>query len=285
MQARCAAIEQTLAHFADHLLAKCLDAVRIIAVGFQLLANPAWDFCTASVGEARQLAVVGDRHDARHDRDHDAGRTYALNKTEVAVGVKEVLGDRTVGASVGLAHEVADIVFEIACLRVHLRVCRHFNMEVIAGFFANEAHQVIGIAQLTAGHPHTRRQVATQRDNTLDTCTLVLGQQATQVVLAVTDTRQVRGGRYLGFALQLQHGVDRAVTGRATGTVGAGEKIRVVGRQLASRVHQFFMSSIGLGREELEAVTTVLGHGQILGNTKAEYKPAPIRGRAWRSNQ
>jgi hypothetical protein len=40
---------------------------------------------------------------------------------------KEVLGDRTVGTGVGLAHEVLQIFFEVACLWVHLRVSRHFD--------------------------------------------------------------------------------------------------------------------------------------------------------------
>ena len=164
----------------------------------------------------------------------------------------------------GFAHEVADIVFEVARLRVHLRVSGDFNVKVAAGLFTDEAHQVIGVTQFTAGHAHARRQVATQRNNAFDARSLVLLQQAAQIAFAVAHTRQVRRRRHVYFALQLQHGIDRAVTGRATGTVSAGEKIRVEGRQMASRVHQLFMSSIGLGREELEAETTVLRHGNTL---------------------
>src|SRR3546814_15762339 len=68
---------------------------------------------------------------------------------------------------------------------------------------------------------------------------------------------QVWGGRDFDFAFELQHGVDRAVTGRAASAIGAGEEIRVVARQLAGSGDQFFMPSIGLRREELEAVAPV----------------------------
>ena len=89
-------------------------------------------------------------------------------------------------------------------------------------------------------------------------------------VLAVAHARQVRSGGNFDFAFQLQHGVDRAITGRTAGAVGAGEEVGVVAGQLLGSRHQFFMPSIGLGREELEAVATVLGHGRILGNSKLE---------------
>ncbi|MNP16519.1 hypothetical protein D3C76_1089150 [compost metagenome] len=232
-----------------------------------MLADPARDFRTAGIGEARQLAVVGDRHDARHDRDVHAQCPHAFHEVEVAVGVEEVLGDRTVGASVGLAHEVGHIVFEIARLRMHFRVSGDFDVEMITGFFTNEFNQVIGVAQLTAGHAHARRQVTAQGDDTLDAGSLVLGQQAAQVVLAIAHAGQVRSGRDFDFAFELQHGVQRAITGRTAGAVGAGEEIGVVRGQLTGSGEQLFMPSIGLRREELEAVATILGHGHILGNS------------------
>jgi hypothetical protein len=70
----------------------------------------------------------------------------------------------------------------------------------------------------------------------------------------------VRGGGNFHFVLQLQHGIERTVAGGATGAIGAGEEVRVVGRQLASHVEQFFMPGVGLGGEELEAETAFLGH-------------------------
>ncbi|MNN28604.1 hypothetical protein D3C81_1421820 [compost metagenome] len=155
-------------------------------------------------------------------------------------------------------HEVGQVDLEIARLRVHFRISGDFQVEVVAGFLADELDQVAGVAQLTAGHAHAGRQVATQGNDALDASGLVFGQQGAQIVLGVTHARQVRGGGHLHFVLQLQHGVERAVAGRTAGTVSAGEEIRVVGRELAGNAHQFFMTGIGLGREELEAVAAFL---------------------------
>jgi len=143
---------------------------------------------------------------------------------------------------------------------MHLRVSGDFDVEMIGGFFTNEFHQFIGVTQLTAGHAHAGRQVATQGNDALDAGSLVFVQQAAQVVLAVTDARQVRSGGYFDFVFQLQHGVDRAITGRTASAVGAGKEIRIVGGQLAGSGKQLFLPGIGLGREKLEAVATVLGH-------------------------
>lgn len=129
---------------------------------------------------------------------------------------------------------------------------------MISGLLADELDQVTGIAQFTTGHAHARRQVTTQRDNAFDAGCLVLGQQGTQFGLGVAHARQVRRGRYLHFAFQLQHGIERAVAGRPTGTVGAGEEVRVIGGQLAGDAHQLFVTGIGLGREELETVAAFL---------------------------
>ena len=54
----------------------------------------------------------------------------------------------------------------------------------------------------------------------------------------VSPTHDRCGRRYLYFAFQLQHGVQRTVAGRTTGTIGAGEEVRVAGSQLAGYTHQ-----------------------------------------------
>ncbi|MNH19525.1 hypothetical protein D3C79_792660 [compost metagenome] len=155
-------------------------------------------------------------------------------------------------------HKVGQVRLEVARLRVHFRVGSHFQVEVVSGFLADELHQVAGVAQFATGHAHARRQVTTQGNDALDTGSLVLGQQGAQFGLGVAHARQVRRGRYLHFAFQLQHGIERAVAGRATGTVGAGEEVRVIGGQLAGDAHQLFVTGVGLGREELETVAAFL---------------------------
>ena len=74
------------AYFGDYLFAEGANVFGIVAIGFQLFAYPAWDFRAAGVGEARQFAVVGDRHDARYHRDVHAQFAHALDEVEVAVG-------------------------------------------------------------------------------------------------------------------------------------------------------------------------------------------------------
>jgi len=136
---------------------------------------------------------------------------------------------------------------------MHFRVGGDLDMEVVTGLGADELHQFVGVAQLAAGHAHTRRQVAAQGDDALDAGTLVEVQQLAQLGLGVANAGQVRCGGDLHLAVELQHGVERAVARRATGTVGAGEEIGLVARQLARHVQQFFMPGFGLGGEELEA--------------------------------
>ena len=44
-------------------------------------------------------------------------------------------------------YKVVDVAFEVRCLRVHFRVGRNFDVEVIAGFLADECHQFVGVAE------------------------------------------------------------------------------------------------------------------------------------------
>ena len=263
VQARRAALQQAFAHFSDDLLAIRLNALDVVTIRFQLLAYPAWNLGATGVGETCQLAVVGDRHDARHDWQVDTHLAHAVDKVEVAVGVEEILGNRTVGTGFGLAHEVGDIVFEIACLWMHLRVGGDFDVKLIASLFTNEAHQLVGIAQLAAGHAHAGWQVATQGNDALDACVFVEGQQLAQLSLAVANARKVRSGFYFDLAVELQHGVQCAVAGRAACAIGAGEEIWAIGGQLAGSCQQLFVAGFGLGREELEAVTAFFTHQKI----------------------
>src|SRR5690606_39591219 len=129
--------------------------VAVIAVGFQLFADPARNFGPAAVGEARQLAVVSNRHNARDDRDIHAHGAHTIDKVEVAVGVEKVLGNGAVGTGFYFADKVFQIFFKVAGLRVHLRIRRHLQGEMVAGFFADKFHQVVGVTQFTAAQAGT----------------------------------------------------------------------------------------------------------------------------------
>jgi hypothetical protein len=93
------------------------------------------------------------------------------------------------------------------------RVGGDLQLEVIAGLGADELHQLIGVAQLATGVPHTGGQVTTQGNNALDAAVAVVVQQGAQILARVTHTGQVRRCRYTDFVVQLQHGTAGAVTG------------------------------------------------------------------------
>ncbi|MNP35011.1 hypothetical protein D3C76_1283240 [compost metagenome] len=137
---------------------------------------------------------------------------------------------------------------------MNFRIGGNFDVELVAGFAADELHQLVGVAQLAAGHAHARRQVAAQGDDAADAGFLVLGEQGAQLLAGVADAGQVRGGGDFHLAVQLQHGAYGAVAGGAAGAVGAGEEVRLVGSQLARGGQEFFMPGFGLRGEELEAV-------------------------------
>ena len=172
---------------------------------------------------------------------------------EVAVGVEEVLGDRAVGTGVGLADKVLQIGFKVRRLRVRFRVGGDFDGEVIAGLGADELDQLVGVAQLAAGVTHAGGQVAAQGDDALDAVGTVVVDQVAQVFARVADAGQVRCGRNLHLAVQLQHGAAGAFTGGAAGTVGDGKEFRACRSQGPGGGEQFFVAGFGLGREELEA--------------------------------
>ena len=96
-----------MAHFSHHLFAKLLDRFVVVAVGFQLLADPARNLSATGIREARQLTVVGNGHDTRDDRDIDAHVTDTVNEVEVAVCVEEVLSDRAVCTGFHFVDEAA----------------------------------------------------------------------------------------------------------------------------------------------------------------------------------
>ncbi|MCY1175574.1 hypothetical protein D9M73_158170 [compost metagenome] len=141
---------------------------------------------------------------------------------------------------------------------MNFRVGGDFDVEVVAGFSADELHQLVGETHLAAGHAHARRQVAAQGDDAADAGFLVLGEEGAQFFAGVADAGQVRCGGNLHLAIQLQHGGQGAVAGGATGAVGAGEEVRLVAGQLACSGQEFFMPGFGLRGEEFEAVAAFL---------------------------
>src|SRR5690554_7811283 len=78
--------QQLFAHFGDHFLTELADAVGVVTVSFQLLADPARNFRSTHIREPHQAGEVDDGHDARHHRNGDAHLLQAVDEVEVTVG-------------------------------------------------------------------------------------------------------------------------------------------------------------------------------------------------------
>ena len=274
MQTWRAAVNQPLAHLGDDLGTECRDAGAIVTIRLKLLANPARNLGAAGIREAGQLAVVGNRHDARHDRNVHAGLAYALDEMEITVGVEEVLRDRAVGAGPGLAHEIVQVDVIMPRLGVRFRIRGHLDMEVVAGLVANELDEFVGIAQFTGGLTHAGGQVAAQGNNAPDAGFAILGQQVAQVVCTVAHTGQVRRCGHLHLLIQLQDGVARPIPCGASGTIGDGKEFGVVLSQHVGGCYQFLMPGVGLGREEFEADRVVFLSGHAVSRVSFKFQAA-----------
>jgi hypothetical protein len=101
------------------------------------------------------------------------------------------------------------------------KFCRHFDMEPVAGLGTDEVDQFVGIAQF-ASAAIAARQIAAQRYQALDAVRLVLLQDRADRLARAADARQVRRSG-VSFAHDIEHGVERAVLGRAAGAEGDGE--------------------------------------------------------------
>ena len=257
MQARRAAGKQAVAQVGHHIQPEGANRRQIVAIAFQLLSQPARDFGAAGVGEARQLHVVADRHDAGNDGDADAERARVFDEVEVGVGVEEILRDRGVGAGVDLALEVGQILGAGTRLRVDFGIGGDFDFEPVAGFLADEGHQFVGVVELAGVHG-ARGQVAAQRDQMADALAFVCVEDVADALFGRADARQVRRGFRAG-GLDLAHGFQGAVAGRAAGAEGHGKELGLELRQLLARGAQLLGAFRRLGREEFKAVSA-FGH-------------------------
>ena len=103
---------------------------RVVHEAFHLQRHPARDLDAVARRELRDLRVVVDRHDARHDGHRDAQRAHLVDEVEVGVGVEEELRDRRVGAGLDLVREVLQVAPRVALLRVVFGVGRDLDVPV-----------------------------------------------------------------------------------------------------------------------------------------------------------
>ena len=116
----------------------------------------------------------------------------------------------------------------------------HFDVEPVTGFRADELDEFIGISEL-ADLAHARRHVAAQRHDVADAAIAIGLENRPDAVARGAHARQVR--RSLDtFALDLQHGIERALL---RGTAGAERHRDVLGlqrRKLRARICLLYTS-------------------------------------------
>ncbi len=140
-----------------------------------------------------------------------------------------------------------------------LGISRHLDVEPVAGLGADERHQLVGIAEL-ADLAHARRHVAAQRDDVADAALAVGLEDIADALARGSHARQVRRGLD-AFALDLQHGIQRALLGGAAGAEGHRDELGLQRSELRTRVAQLLGALRRLGREEFKAEVAVLHDG------------------------
>ena len=215
MQTRRAARQQPFAQLRHHVQPESLQRRAVVAVAGQLQPYPARDLGAAHVGEALQLGVVGDGHDAGDDRDVHAQFPGVVDEAEIGVSVVEILGDGGVRAGVHLAGEMAQVFLGGLRLRMDFRVGGGLDMEPVAGFGADEFDELAGVGEFAGRcveHAVAAGQVAAQGNQATDAVRLVFGQHRAQLVAVAAYAGQVRRG-FMAFGADFEHRVARAGLG------------------------------------------------------------------------
>src|SRR5258706_274504 len=250
MQSGRPAGKEAVAKLGDYIQPEASNRGGVVPQILHLEAQPARDLGPASVREAGKLREIPDRHDSGHDRRGDAERPALVDETKIGIGVEEVLRDRRVRARLDLRLEVRHILPGAARLRVEFGVAGDFDVEVIAGPFADESHQLAGVAKLS-GARGARRQVPAQGDDVIDAFRLVQLERRGDVGARRADAGDM-GRRAIAGGLDFQDGLQRAVARGAARAVSAGEKPRFQLRELLPACAQLLHAFRGLRREELE---------------------------------
>ena len=197
----------------------------------QFQAQPARDFGAASVGEARQFGKAGNRHDAGNDGNTHAAPLHVIDKAEIGIGVVKILRDGGIGAGIDFAHEMVDVVFGTARLRVEFGIGGHFDVEIAAVLGFNQFHQFVGITHAVHAQADAGGDIAAQGDNVFHAHGFVLRQQGLHFVCGHADAGQVRRGGN-AFGQDVADGLHSAFARAAACAGRAGKKRRVELAQL-----------------------------------------------------
>src|SRR2546422_7481066 len=118
----------------------------VVAHALERAAEPRRHLVPGERRDALDLRPGGDRHDARDERQRDAGAPGALDEAEVVRVVVEELRDHHVEARVHLHLEVLDAALAVAALRMPLGMPAPDQAEIVAAR-ADEADHVERVAK------------------------------------------------------------------------------------------------------------------------------------------
>src|SRR5439155_14865827 len=136
-------------------------------------------------------------------------------------------------------------------LGMELRIAGDFDMEVIAGSFADESHQLARVAKISRAGG-ARRQVPAQGDDVSDAFRLVQLERRSDVGARRADAGDM-GRRAVSGGLDFKDGLQRAVPRGAARAISAREEAGLQLRELFPRRAQLLHPFRGFRREELEA--------------------------------
>ena len=226
---------------------------RVVGAPVELPFEILGDRRAAHVREAVDLAVVRDRHDARHDGHVDARGAGLVDVVEVDLVVEEELGDQEARARLHLLARVAQVARAIRGVEVHLGEARgaHAEVEALADQ-PDQLHRVGEPARVRLPRGLAARRVAAEGEHVLDAGGLDLLEELHEALARLADARQVRHRLDAEVALDRLRDLDGAVAGGAAGAVGHRDVVGLVVLQDLERVPERLLPLVGLRREELE---------------------------------
>ncbi len=243
---------QTLSH-------RVLDAdgqlsLTIVLDRFQTLGQLDGNLRSTQRRDPLDPRKLGDRHDARHQWHLDSRRMVAVAEPQEVVVDVEQLSESRVGSGVDLAFQVLQIARRVWRLGMHFRIRRHADPHLVA-LAADQLDQLVAMLQPARHSSKTvraPRRIASQCHDVVDARSTDRTNPLDQLGTSGTDTRQVsrrhRGVPRTNLATQVQ----RSVSSRTAGAVGAGyERWRVL-RQTIQVLEKNSVTVLGLRWENLD---------------------------------
>ena len=153
-----------------------------------------------------------------------------------------------------------------------------FDVEVVAGFGADEFDQFVGVAEF-AEFAHPGWQIAAQGDEAMDALGAVMVQNFPSARASRSHASQVRGGVHAAVGLNRLNRLERAVAGGATRAIGDREKRRPHPHQFLAGGEQLAHPLVGVGGEEFTTENPGVAFLGIHDDCGAYNNPSPVSGR------